>query len=184
MKRTLLLAIVLVPAVTLGCAVDSGSSIGPEAATAASPVGAALAVDGVWNWSETTVLKLRPPALPLFGIQAEGPITTVQCHSSGQLTLLQAGSQISGSATQSSSCTTAGGVAFIPPAFPPGWNMTGELRGRSLSFTVDTGVFPCHYRGSIRVQGGAPTELQATGSCEVPGVLGNDKILGFSAARP
>jgi hypothetical protein len=61
--------------------------------------------------------------------------------------------------------------------------MTGQLTGRSFRFVIDTGVFPCPYRGSVRSHGGQVVEVKATGSCEVPSELGHDKILNWRAVR-
>lgn len=169
-----LLPILLVAA--SACGVDPAT--GPDETTtrveAADLDAVTPNVAGEWSWSETTVLKLRPAGAGLFGIVAEKPITHVRCESSGILTIAQNGSNIGGSATQASTCTTKGGVA-VPAPFPPGWTFTGELRGRSIRFTVDAG-FQCHYRGSTA--GGV---LRATGGCDVPKELGSDKILGFVA---
>lgn len=160
------------------CGVDQAT--GPDETdarvdAAALDVVATTNVAGDWSWSETTVLKLRPAGAGVFGLVPEGPITHVRCESGGILSIAQNGSNIGGSATQASTCTTKGGVEFVPAVFPPGWTFTGELRGRSLRFTVDAG-FACHYRGSTA--GGV---VRATGACEVPKELGSDKILGFVA---
>jgi hypothetical protein len=152
----------------------------------ASVTGADLDVDGVWDWRETTMLHLRPAAVALFGIAPEGPITTFRCEAAGELTITQNGAQFSGSATQSSQCTTGGGVVFDPSAvFGNSWDLVnGQLQGRSFSFTVATAAFPCPYRGAVRVTGGVVTALQATGHCEVPRELGNDRIWWTATPRP
>ena len=168
-----------------GCS-GAGAPAAPSAAAGSSPAvrpAVNLYLSGSWDWSETTVLQLTPPAAGLFGLAPEGPVTHVECESAGELTLTQAGSSFSGQATQSSSCTTKGSVTIDPALFPPGWTVEGELTAQALSFTVDTGIFPCHYRGSVRVDDGEVSELTATGACEVPRELGNDKILGFRAVR-
>jgi hypothetical protein len=158
------------------------SPVAPTGSSSASP-NAELDLSGVYDWSETTILKLRPEAVALFGVAVEGPVTHIECRSSGELTLVQTPAGVTGSATQQSTCVTAGGQAFVPPIFPPAWTMTGQLTGRSFTFVIDTGVFPCPYRGSVRAQGGQVVELKATGSCEVPSELGHDKILHWRAVR-
>jgi len=184
MNRLIPVVLVAASLAVSACATDErpSSPIAPSDATEVS-ANASLDLSGVWSWSETTILKLRPEAVALFGAAVEGPVTHIECNSSGQLTLTHTPAGISGAATQQSSCITQGGQAFDPPLFPPGWTMTGELNGRSLSFVVDTGLFPCPYRGSVRVLGGQAVELKATGGCEVPSELGQDKILNWRAVR-
>jgi hypothetical protein len=172
--------------VGVGCARSGPTSptgaTGPGQESATQPTTLELA--GVWNWSETTEIKATAPAAAFFGLTPEGPITHIACTSSGELTVAQNGADFTGAATQSSLCRTQGGVVFDPfPLFPDAWTMGGTLTGRSISFTVETGGFPCHYRGSARVNGGTVEELRATGGCDVPKEIGHDKILGFVATR-
>lgn len=152
----------------------------------ASVVGADLDLEGVWDWRETTRLHLRPPVVALFGIQAEGPVTTIDCEAWGELTLTQNGTAFSGSATQSSWCTTGRGVSFDPSAaFGPGWDLVdGTIVGRSIRFEVRTVAFPCPYKGSVRVTDGQVTALHANGHCEVPKELGNDRIWWVATRQP
>lgn len=157
----------------------------PELSPAMSFTGADLDVAGAWEWSETTVLALRAPAVALFGIAAEGPVTHLECQSSGLLSIAQNGATFSGVASQSSTCTTRDGHTFDPaPIFPAAWTMAGEIAGRSIDFVVQAGGFPCSYRGSAQVRSGAVASLHANGSCAVPKELGNDHILGWTAVRP
>ena len=153
------------------------------AAPAAAAVGANLDLSGAWDWSERTVIHLRPAAVPLFGIDQEGPITTLHCESWGELTIVDGGDTFAGSATQDSWCTTPGGQSFDPAPFPPSLSLVGEVRGRSLGFTAETGVFPCHYRGAVGMVDGSVGTMTATGHCEVPRELGQDRILGWTATR-
>lgn len=163
---------------------DDRTTVLPSDPSQAALVNAAPDLAGVWDWSERTTLHLRPAAVALFGIAAEGPVTTLNCEAWGELTLSQNGAQFSGSATQNSWCVTKGGISFDPSAaFGPGWDLVdGRITGRNVSFTVQTVAFPCPYRGSVRVSGGQVTELSANGHCEVPKELGNDRIR-WSATR-
>jgi hypothetical protein len=186
-RSTLALTVLL----AAGCGPDTGptasNDMDPAAATSsAALVGPALDVDGPWVWSETTVLKLRPVAAAIFGIEPEGPLTHIECESWGELILTQNGAAFAGPSNQSSWCVTAGGHEFDPSGgFPASLDLVdGQLQGRALRFTFETGVFPCHYKGAVRVDGGQVTELHATGACEVPAELGNDKILNWTAVRP
>jgi hypothetical protein len=192
MNRSMPTALILGLMTVVACHTDNppASPIAPTASLSTSSNGSAsvsshagLDVSGVYDWGETTILKLRPEAVALFGVAVEGPVTHIECRSSGELTLVQSPAGVTGSATQQSSCVTADGQAFVPPVFPPAWTMTGRLTGRSFSFTIDTGVFPCPYRGSVHSQGGQVVKLTATGSCEVPRELGHDKILSWRAIR-
>jgi len=180
------LAFILVCMITVGCAesvpTSPSSAAGANEASAMPPGPPDLA--GNWDWSETTNIRLTPPAAAIFGLAPEGPITRLECTSSGELSLTQNGDEFAGSATQSSSCRTGDGVVFDPfPIFPDSWALEGHLAGRSISFTIATGGFPCHYRGSATVSGGIAEALRATGSCEVPKEFGDDKILGWTATR-
>lgn len=156
---------------------------GPPAAAAV--VGAAVDISGPWSWSERTHIRLREPGVAIFGIAAEGPITHLECEASGDLVIVKNGASFTGTATQSGWCTTRGGQSFDPSGvFPPVLQiLDGHLEGRSMSFTVDVGAFPCPYSGSVRVEGGNATELRATGHCEVPREIGGDRIW-WSAVRP
>ncbi|WP_412061282.1 hypothetical protein [Rubrivirga sp. IMCC45206] len=171
----LLLALALVA----GC-----SDAGPTASdpTDARPV---LDVSGTWDWSEVTHIRATPFAAgAIFGVTPEGPVTHLSCPSAGTLTVAQTGETFSGTSTQAPAvCTTRGGQT-APAPFPLALDITGEVRGRSLRFTFETGGFPCHYRGSLRATGGTPTAWRATGGCEVPPEFGKDKILDFVATRP
>ena len=123
----------------------SGSGAGGEPGGRGRPRhGGERALELEW----TTVLDLRPEAVALFGIEPEGRITHLRCSAWGQLGITQTGSDFTGTAIQTSWCVTAGGNAFDPSqAFPSSLSMEGHVQGRSLSFTVTTGVFPCPYRG-------------------------------------
>lgn len=182
MHRPFLPAAVAVVLLGTACADDDPTVLAPDLSHAL--VGADLDLAGAWDWSEQTTLHLRPEIVVLFGIAPEGPVTTLNCEAWGELTLSQHGADFTGTATQSSWCVTKGGVSFDPSrAFGPGWDLAdGRITGRSISFTILTGVFPCPLRGSVRVAGGQVTELHANGHCEVPKELGNDRIW-WSATR-
>jgi hypothetical protein len=178
MRNTLL---PIVAAVLTACAPEAlptSSAPETESQAAMSLIGAELDLSGPWSWSERTHIRLREPAVAIFGIAAEGPITHLECEAWGELTIVQGGAAFTGNATQSGWCTTRGGQSFDPSGvFPPALALSdGQIVGRSMSFAVDAGAFPCLYQGSVRVSGGQVVELEATGHCEVPKELGGDRI--------
>lgn len=109
---------------------------------------------------------LRPEAVAFFGIAPEGPVTTLNCEAWGELTLVPNGTEFSGTATQSSSCVTKGGIPFDPSgAFGPGWDLVaGRIAGRSISFFGDLGTT---YVATHRV--GGRTHGRPAGACDLPG---------------
>ena len=150
----------------------SRAAVASEAgAVASSSAGSPASLGGTWNWSETVVLHLPEAALPFFGIASEGPITIATCHDSGTLVIAQAGASFSGTATQAALCETRGGQVFVPPVFPPAFDVSeGEIMGRSFRMLFPGGEVPCPYSGSIAAEaGGVATELRGTGLCLVPG---------------
>lgn len=178
--------IVLTCVLAVGCAdsVPTAPSGFPGDGSAPAMPAAMSDLSGVYDFSETTEIKATPLAASFFGLVPEGPVTHISCASSGELTVVQNGADVTGVATQSSLCETKGGVVFDPfPLFPHGWEMAGTVTGRSIEFTVGVGLFPCHYRGSVRASGGIADEIRATGACDLPKEAGNDKILGFVATR-
>lgn len=154
----------------------------------ASSMEAAIDLSGEWAWTESNRIMLRPEAVALFsGLAVEGPITTLMCHSIGSLTLSQSGAALSGPMDQTSTCWTRTTPSFDPyPTFPHSLQITGgEVKGRSIAFTISTGPdsFECHYRGAVRVVNGVATEIHATGSCDVPSELGTEKITEWKGVR-
>ncbi|WP_412069166.1 hypothetical protein [Rubrivirga sp. IMCC43871] len=169
----------------LALALVAGCSDAAPTASDLADARPVLDVSGTWDWSEVTHIRATPfAAEAVFGVTPEGPVTRLSCPSAGTLTVTQTGETFSGTSTQAPAvCTTHGGQT-APAPFPPTLDIAGEVRGRRLRFTFETGGFPCHYRGRLRASGGSPTEWRARGSCEVPPELGKDKILGFVATRP
>ena len=150
-------------------ALPSQAVLGSGAAATSRAGSPALA--GAWNWSETVVLHLPEHFVPIFGVVAEGPLTMATCHDSGTLQIAQAGASFSGTATQTALCETRGGQLFVPPVFPPAFEVSdGQLTGRSFRMLFPGGEVPCPYNGRIAAEaGGIATELRATGRCLVPG---------------
>lgn len=178
--RTPLSVIALAAAVLAGCA--DGSPAGPDFAEA-KPT---YTVSGTWDWSEITYINATPfAAQVVIGVEPEGRVTHLTCPASGTMTVTQTGDTFHGSSTQNPSvCTTRGGQTVTAP-FPPTLDLVdGEIRGRSVRFSMDTGDFPCHYRGSLRVSGGDTNAWHANGSCDIPPEFGTDEIRDFVAIRP
>ena len=151
--------------VALGFLTAAGSSAGAPGA------GSTAGLAGTWNWSETVVLHLPEGFLPLFGIASEGPMTMATCHDFGTLVITQSGAAFSGTATQTAVCETRGGQVFVPPVFPPAFEVSdGQFTGRSFRMLFPGGEVPCPYNGLVAAEaGGVATELRGTGRCLVPG---------------
>jgi hypothetical protein len=182
----------LAVAALLGAACDrtggNGMGDGPLAlaeSPAMAAIGADIDLSGDWDWHEKTHIYLRGGASMLFGVTPEGPITRLTCESTGTLAIPDGGATFTGTTAQSSMCWTATVPPFDPfPIFPNQLDLVdGRITGRAVSFTMDTGGFPCHYSGAIRVQDGVATGIRATGSCEVPRELGHDVIVEWLATR-
>lgn len=149
-------------------------------------VGAAIDLNGSWDWAETTVIQMQAFAVPLFfGVPAEGPITHITCRAWGTLDIAQVGSTFTGTSTQAGSCVTKGGQPVAAP-FPPTLDLIdGRIIGRSYRFTFDAGPFPlggqilCPNNGAIRVTGGVAVSLQGAGDCLLP----NEKAFGHDFTR-
>lgn len=149
------------------------SPVEPESAVAveAQPLAAASVMDisGDWEWRETLLLVLRPDAaIAFFGITPEGKHTRVTCNSGGTMNIVQTGQTFSGSATQTSECTTRGGQAFdpFPPTLPV---LNGEIRGHTMRFQFSDGPIPNFYRASARVENGVAVALNGNARTIVPG---------------
>ena len=157
----------------------------PPSATAQAPDPVNLAGD--WAWTEE-VLVVLPAEIALFFFQVpvpEGPVMHLRCASWGTMTLTQAGNVVAGGASQQSTCTTRGGQAAVPP-FPPGFGVTGTLKGHALHFDLDVGEgFACPYQGSLSVVAGQAVALNATGVCgpEAPFQPNVGRTLSFDAVR-
>lgn len=143
-------------------------------------------ISGTYEWSEITRLELHESLVTeFFGIEPEGTMTTLTCPSWGSLTITQNGSTFTGEGTQSAACTTEGGQAVVPMAFPPSLSLVdGVIEDQQFRFTFDTGVFPCLYEGVIQHEGGT-LNLVGSGHCEppFPPELSRDEIFHFIATR-
>jgi hypothetical protein len=145
-------------------------------------------LSGSWSWQEEVLIKLPSElAMAIFGIsESEGPVMNLTCHSWGALTLVQNGATFTGTATQTSSCETQGGQTANTPPFPPGFSLEGHITGRAVRFNADVGEgFYCPYTGTLTVDGGRATHLNATGRCDVPAPVHPNatKSLSFDATR-
>jgi hypothetical protein len=157
-----------VAAVTLlaGCG-DQAGLVAPAAVHDAGGSGAALAagavdVSGSWNWREEVVSVMPREIALLIGLEPEGRVTHVTCTDFGTMTLVQTGSTVTGTATQTSVCRTRGGQQFSP--FPPELAITdGRLAGRSLHFDFSG----CAYHAVATLAGGVAVRLEGTGICPV-----------------
>lgn len=199
---------VLLPLLVASALLASCSGDGPLSSDTAPEPGsleeAASIVDvsGEWEWNGVVQLTMPPfVAQLIFQIPPEGPVTHVRCENSGEMTLIQSGTEFgtaSGDpASQSATCETKGGLVFSPPpmAVPPFLDVIGSIRGKSLDFLFNAG-FPCPFHGFIsEVQGGVATGLKATGRCIVPGhpqspvpmdppPAGTSKFTSWEAVRP
>lgn len=144
-------------------------------------------VSGNWTWSELAIFTGPGGVVAgLFGVQVEGPVMHVTCQTGGDLSLQQSGASFSGSASQGWSCVTHGGQNATSAPFPPGFDVTGSIVGRSIRFTADVGQgFTCSYLGSLSVDGGVASAINTTGGCDVPAPFhpNMDKSVYFNADR-
>jgi hypothetical protein len=182
------------------CSADDAT--GPKPGDAAGPVfsqaaGAAADISGEWSLSR--VLQVTAPdwvAALIFGIEPEGPVTVFRCESVGSMTLIQAGSEFTGTAAwASNACETKGGQVFS--AGFPTIAIHGQVSGRSLHFDwIEPGGLVCPQHGRINeLANGVAGLLSGTGRCIVPGHPlspvpldpppgGTSKTLVWEAARP
>jgi hypothetical protein len=146
-------------------------------------------VSGNWSWNGKTII-LGPDELIMafFGIpESEGPVMRLICDTWGTMTLTQSGTSFSGVADQDGSCTTAGEQSASTTPFPPFFSIDGSVTGHAVHFDGDVGEgIVCPYQGSLDVQDGLATQLNATGRCVVPFPAHPllDKELEFNATRP
>lgn len=130
-------------------------------------------VSGTWTWTESQQLVVSAEIGFLWGLDdyPEDPIH-LDCTSGGELELEQNGATITGVGSQESSCHTPNGVSTPTVPFPQGddaLGIEGHITGRAIHFEALVGDgFYCPYKGSLRVSGGVPTEIRASGRCEIP----------------
>ncbi|MEO6525263.1 MAG: hypothetical protein ABIP93_01430 [Gemmatimonadaceae bacterium] len=164
-----------------GCGADVAAPTAPTSAPRRSVGTEAVDLSGTWAWSETVAALFPPFIAQIVGIEPEGPVTHATCYDWGVLTLVQTGDTFTGTATQSSICTTKGGQEYVPPSFPPLLDvLNGQIRGRSFSFDFSVG---CPYSGTVSLDGGVATRIGGTGRCEVflhPALL---KTVSWQATR-
>jgi hypothetical protein len=164
-----------------GCSDPGPTQVEPQFAAGSAQV---ADLSGEWAWSETTVIKARAFIVPiLFGIAPEGPITHITCATTGTMQLTQTGTTFTGSAQQSSSCVTKGGLA-VPAPFPPSLQVAGHVTGGSFRFTFDAGI-ACDYQGAIVARQKSALRLQGSGDCQIPDerTIGHEFVRQFVATR-
>jgi hypothetical protein len=144
-------------------------------------------VDGDWTWNEHVILILPGGiASAIFGVAPEGPVMHLTCETWGHLAIQQNGSSFSGSTDQQGSCITKGGQTTLMTPFPPGFDIAGSITGHAVHFsTVGLGPGECSYHGSLSVDDGVATFLNATGGCDIPLPFhpNMDKSVSFDAVR-
>jgi hypothetical protein len=140
-------------------------------------------LEGTWQWNEEVVIVAPGEAAALFGVAPEGPVLRLLCTSMGTMIIAQTDDAFSGVTDQSATCTTQGGQPAVAP-FPPGFTVTGTVRGHSVHMVLNVG-FLCAYRGSIRVVQGEAVAFHVTGQCAPPvDVQPNvGKTISFDATR-
>jgi hypothetical protein len=107
-----------------------------------------LDISGDWLLESENLIHLTEAAAPIFGFEPEGPRTTIRCTQTDRvLTIVQDGASFSGSHTGVSTCVSKGGQVVSGPS--GGMVVGGELRGRSLHFTILDGPVECHSRAAI-----------------------------------
>jgi len=144
-------------------------------------------VNGAWAWNELVIITAPGDVVAaLFGVEVEGPVMHVQCRTWGGLTIQQNGSSFTGSADQQWSCDTQGGQSAQTAPFPPGFDVSGSIRGHAIDFSADVGQgFSCSYNGALQVNDDVATSLKATGGCDIPAPFhpNMDKSVSFDAVR-
>jgi hypothetical protein len=172
----------------------------PTSGRALNDAGAIPNIGGSWNWSSVVKLTVPDFVAQMFGIPVEGPITHLECESSGTMVLIQLGSSFTGSVQRTLiTCETKGGFVFVPPpAFSPlAFNVEdGTIQGRSIHFTFGGAPLPTPCQGVIvEIEAGVATALKATGRTIVPGhpqsplplgppPAGTSKTISWEAVRP
>ena len=161
MRHALIFAI---PFATLLPACAQDDPLATEASSVLSQAVAAPDINGVWNYSETTFLVLKP----------EDDVLHLTCTSpNGELTINQTGSTFTGTLTyQTGTCETKDGQAVPTPwALPYNATLSGRITGNALH--IDQYDAPpsqpvhCPKNGTIRLEDGVPVALMTKGRCDL-----------------
>lgn len=169
-----LIIVALVPGGLIGCTADEVA--GPAAADPARSIlseasGSPADISGAWDLSRE--LQVTAPdwvAESVFGIEPEGPVTVFRCISSGSMTLVQVGSEFSGTASWTSNdCESLGGQVFSA-GFPP-ITIDGRISGRSVQLDwTEAGMLVCPHHATMQdIDDQVAGRLQGTGRCILPG---------------
>lgn len=204
------LAAMLVPALAPALACSDGGPAGPTAeglgAAGATQRAAQLPIDvsGEWEWRREEKFTIPDEFAFVFGFLPEGPITHFDCDVEGVITLVQAGSMLSGTEMETRSrCETRGGQVFTQPGLGVLIPIPeGRVRGRTVELVIGDAEVICPIHASVTgLEGGVAQTLSGTGRCWVPGhpksnppegspfdldppPAGTEKIVVWEAVRP
>jgi hypothetical protein len=154
-----------IPLATLLPACAQDNPLATEASVLSHAV-AAPDISGVWSYSETTFLVLKP----------EDDVLHLTCSSpNGELTINQTGSTFTGTLTHhTGACEMKGGQA-VPTPWPLPYHATfsGRIAGNALHIDqYDAPPAPpvhCPKSGTIRLENGVPVALDTKGRCDLSG---------------
>ncbi|HSK19118.1 MAG TPA: hypothetical protein VK912_08260 [Longimicrobiales bacterium] len=159
--------ILTIPFATLLPACAQDDPLATEASSVVSQAVAVPDISGVWNYSETTFLVLRP----------EDDVLHLTCSSpNGELTISQTGSTFTGTLTyETGACEMKGGQPVPTPwALPYHATLSGRITGNALHIDqYDAPPAPpvhCPKSGTISLENGVPVALTTKGRCDLSGV--------------
>jgi hypothetical protein len=153
-----------IPLATLLPACAQDDPLATDPISALSQAVAAPDISGVWDYSETTFLVVRP----------EDDVLHLTCNSPiGELTISQTGSTFTGTLTsETGPCETKYGQP-VPTPWPLPYNATlsGRITGNALHIDqYDAPPSPpthCPKNGTIRWENGVPVALTTQGRCDL-----------------
>jgi hypothetical protein len=129
---------------------------------------APLDISGEWRVQSENFIHLGPDAAPMFGFEPEGARTTIRCTAVRIATFVQDGASFHGSQSGESTCVSAGGQVVHGQGV--GLTVNGQIRGRSVSFTVLDGPVECPTRAAIQVaENGEAVVMKGNHTCLEPG---------------